>query len=151
MLFRRLGGVIAIVFGLGYELVLRSYRWVQQSRGTQLLAAGNVRGWWLLSALLASVLIIIISGFTYFLLRKWMKVENKLLLLSTCTDLSFTVILWFLGAVLADLLGKASTGAGLEQCSSFLLWLGTIWLVVTFSRFAVLLSRVNTRQPEEVR
>jgi hypothetical protein len=143
----KLGAVVAVVLGFGYEFVLHSYRWVQKFWGTDLLIAGNIKGWWLLSAVLASVQITIIVGLTYVLLRKYIKVANKLLLISTCADLSVTVILWFFGAVMEDLL-KARTATPLMQCSGFLVWIGTLWIAVVFCRFAIL-SNVTQRPQTE--
>jgi len=140
----RLGVFIVMVF-FDLELVSRSYRWVQRLWGADLRVAGNMRGWWLLLALVACVHLTIIVSLTYILLRKWMKVENRLLLISTCTDVSITVILWFLGTVLADLLGGTSTASTVGQFSSLLLWIGAIWIVVTFSRHAILSTQVRPR------
>jgi hypothetical protein len=140
----RLGVLIVMLF-FDLELVSRSYRWVQRLWGADLRTAGDMRGWWLLLALLASVHLTIILGLTYLLLRKWMKVENKLLLISTCTDVSITVILWFLGTVLADLIGGSSAATTVVQSSNLLLWIGRIWTVVTFSRHAILSTQVQPR------
>lgn len=140
----RLGVLIVTVF-FDLELVSRSYRWIQRLWGADLRAAGNMRSWWLLLALVVSVHLTIILSVTYLLLRKWMKVENRLLLISTCTNVSITVILWFLGTVLADLLGGSSTATTVRQFSDLLQWLGTIWIVVTFSRHAILSTQVRPR------
>jgi hypothetical protein len=140
----RLGVLIIAVF-FDLELVSRSYVWVQRLWGADLRTAGNMRGWWLLLALVASVHLSIILGLTYLLLRKWMKVENKLLLISTCTDVSITVILWFLGTVVADLLGGSPSASTVGQCGNLLLWIGTIWIVVTFARHAILSTQVQPR------
>ena len=140
----KLGAVIAAVIGFGYEFVLHFYGWVQDLWGAQLRAAGNLTAWWLLSALTVFVQMMLIIGPTYFLLRNWLRVESKSLLISTSIDLSASVILWFLGAILADPFSRVQLGAvGLGFCSDLLLWLGTIWAVIAFSRLAIVSTQLQ--------
>lgn len=55
-------GVLIIMVLFDLELVSRSYRWIQRLWGADLRAAGNMRSWWLLLALVASVHLTIHPG-----------------------------------------------------------------------------------------
>ena len=140
----KLGVVIAGVIGFGFELVLHIYGWEQKAWGEEMRTAGHLTTWWMLSASTVFVLLIAIIWPTYLLLVNWLHLKDRPLLISTCIDLSGSLIFWFLGAVLSDgSVASQVAQAGLGHFNDILFSLGTIWAIVTFSRLAIVSIKVR--------
>lgn len=146
----RIGILVAVVMAFGYQFVLHYYRWVQEYWGAEFRTSGNLRGWWVISALAVAALLVVFIGVMYVVLMRWMKIGRKSLVVSTCIDLSCCVVLWFLGALMGDPLTKPQLAAnGLGYSSDILLSLGTIWVIVTIFRLG-LMGGWRTLSPSNV-
>jgi len=146
----RLGILMGAVMGFGYGLVIHGYAWAQDYWGAKLRATGNFTGWWFVSALALAALTTIIVGTFWVLSRTWLKVRNRLLLISASLDLLLAVVLWFLGAAMNDPTTKHQlAGVGLAHCTDLLLSAGTAWVAVTFIRLAVGVAQIEQRPETE--